>query len=77
MGASDLPPHLMELTSEEIRRFHQLTGDRISLSTEVAKFESELVQLALNKAGGVKVEAAQILGIDKNRMMYLCRKYLL
>ena len=73
--ASDLPPHLMELTSEEIRRFHQLSGDRISLSTEVAKFESQLVQLALNKAGGVKVEAAQILGIDKNRMMYLCRKY--
>ena len=50
-------------------------GVGFSLTREVERYELRLIRAALEKAGGVKAEAARSLGIDKNRMMYLCRKY--
>jgi hypothetical protein len=41
----------------------------------VEGFERHLVEKALKEAGGVKIQAARILGVDKDRMKYLCRKY--
>ncbi|SRR6266571_2291918 len=73
--APDLPPHLLAVSSEDIRRLAEPTGGPISLPRAVERFESQLVQHALARTGGVKVEAARLLGIDKNQMMYLCRKY--
>ena len=45
------------------------------LDEVVEGFERQLVEKALREAGGVKIRAAQILGVDKDRMKYLCRKY--
>jgi DNA-binding NtrC family response regulator len=73
--ASDLPPDLVRISAEEIRRHYELPGKGFSLPNEVERFEAHLVELALEKTGSVKTEAARLLGIDKNRMMYLCRKH--
>ncbi len=41
----------------------------------VARFEKRLIRTAIERAGGVKVRAAEALGLDANQMKYLCRKY--
>ncbi|MBI4161733.1 MAG: sigma-54-dependent Fis family transcriptional regulator [Acidobacteria bacterium] len=50
-------------------------GNGMSLPEAIAGFEVRLLRRALDKAGGIKMDAAKLLGIDKNRMMYLCRKH--
>jgi putative PEP-CTERM system response regulator len=72
---SDLPSYLVEFVPEDVRRPSRLSGETLDLKSEMARFELELLQRALSRAGGVKVEAARLLGIDKNKMMYLCRKH--
>ncbi len=47
----------------------------LSLAESVGRFERELVSQAISRAGGVKVRAAEALGLDANQMKYLCRKY--
>jgi two-component system response regulator PilR (NtrC family) len=73
--AADLPSQLLELSTEEVRRFAHASETAIDLPAAVERFELQMLQLALTRAGGVKIEAARLLGIDKNRMMYLCRKH--
>jgi len=41
----------------------------------VKAFEKRWVETALKKAKGVKVEAARLLGLNKDKMKYLCRKH--
>ena len=41
----------------------------------VEEFEKRLLRDAIEKAGGVKAEAARRLGLDSNQIKYLCRKY--
>jgi DNA-binding NtrC family response regulator len=45
------------------------------LEEEVARFERQWIEAALAQAKGVKSEAAQLLGVNRDRMKYLCRKY--
>jgi DNA-binding NtrC family response regulator len=45
------------------------------LPEAVARFERDMVAVAISRAGGVKARAARSLGIDTNQMRYLCRKY--
>jgi DNA-binding NtrC family response regulator len=47
----------------------------IVLEKRVADFERGLLADALKKAQGVKKEAAALLGLSKDQMKYLCRKY--
>jgi transcriptional regulator with GAF, ATPase, and Fis domain len=37
--------------------------------------ERRWLQEALEQAKQVKAEAARLLGVDRNRLNYLCRKY--
>jgi putative PEP-CTERM system response regulator len=81
--ASDLPPHILNQESA----FHpsvQSQSDRplpafpdagLSLDREVARYEYDLVRAALARAGNVKIKAAELLGVNKDRMKYLCKKY--
>jgi len=41
----------------------------------VAKFEKQWIELAIKEADGVKAHAARLLGLNKEKMKYVCRKY--
>jgi transcriptional regulator with GAF, ATPase, and Fis domain len=45
------------------------------IRTSARRYEYELVRTALARAGGVKIKAAEALGLNKDRMKYLCKKY--
>ncbi len=47
----------------------------LPMARAVARYEEELLRRAIEKAGGVKARAAEVLGLDTNQMKYLCRKY--
>lgn len=47
----------------------------INLDDEVALFEKRLIELAISEGHGVKAAAARLLGLNKEKMKYLCRKY--
>lgn len=47
----------------------------LNLDHEVARYEYNLVRAALDRAGGVKVKAAELLAVNKDKMKYLCKKH--
>ena len=47
----------------------------ISFDEEMARIEVAYLEAALHRTGGKKVAAATLLGLDPQRMKYLCRKY--
>jgi transcriptional regulator with GAF, ATPase, and Fis domain len=67
---ASLDPHRAD-TSQKAR----LTSAGLSLDQEVATYEYELMRAALELAGGVKIKAAELLQLNKDRMKYLCKKY--
>jgi DNA-binding NtrC family response regulator len=52
-----------------------IPADGVRLEKEVDAFEKQWVEAALNQAKQVKTEAARLLGVDRNRINYLCRKH--
>ncbi len=70
----DLPSHLGAGSCASFSPAN-IPPEGLSLMREVERYELSLILAALDSAGGVKAEAAKLLGVDKNRMMYLCRKY--
>lgn len=70
-----LPAHIAgcspPLPSHDLR----LPPGGVNLKEEVSHFERRWLEAALAQADGVKREAARLLGLDRDRMKYLCRKY--
>jgi DNA-binding NtrC family response regulator len=56
------------------RRF-RVPPEGLRLEEEVASYERRWLETALAQAKGGKAEAARLLGLNKDRMKYLCRKY--
>ncbi|MCI0589930.1 MAG: sigma-54-dependent Fis family transcriptional regulator, partial [Planctomycetes bacterium] len=52
-----------------------IPAEGILWDRQVEKFERGLLERALSLSKGKKVDAAQILGLKKDQMKYLCRKY--
>jgi putative PEP-CTERM system response regulator len=81
ISAVNLPPHILnQETSFDPSRNSgsgkvNITEAGLSLDQEVASYEYEMVRAALGLAGGVKIKAAELLRINKDRMKYLCKKY--
>jgi DNA-binding NtrC family response regulator len=81
--AADLPPHILnqELAfqpsakNQSDRPFPTFPEGGLNLDREVARYEYDLVRAALAHAGSVKIKAAELLGLNKDRMKYLCKKY--
>jgi DNA-binding NtrC family response regulator len=73
--AKDLPPEILQSVGKESRNRFRLPSTGIKLDKEIEAFESRWVQEALEQASQVKSEAAKLLGVDRNRLNYLCRKY--
>ena len=70
-GASECNPLFLP---RPLNRF-RVPGTGFRLEQEVAAYERRWVEAALNQASGVKSQAAKLLGINKDKMKYLCRKY--
>jgi DNA-binding NtrC family response regulator len=53
----------------------RLPPSGINFEDEVATFERHLIEMAIADAHGVKTQGARLLGLDQQKMKYLCRKY--
>jgi len=73
--AKDLPPEIMQAGARDARGRFRLSASGINLDKEIEGFERRWVLEALEQAKQVKAEAARLLGVDRNRLNYLCRKY--
>jgi len=71
----DLPRALRERTASGVLASVTLPDSGIMLEKHVAEFERNLLANALQKSAGKKKEAALLLGLNKDQMKYLCRKY--
>jgi DNA-binding NtrC family response regulator len=75
VSLENLPGDVLQATHGDPQdRFH-LPPTGIRLDEEIEAFERQWVETALNHARHTKSEAARLLGVDRNRMNYLCRKY--
>ncbi len=73
--AADLPRELREPQASLATDSSSLPEGGILLEKHVAEFERRLLANALERAAGKKKDAAQLLGLNKDQMKYLCRKY--
>jgi transcriptional regulator with PAS, ATPase and Fis domain len=71
----DLPAEILTSTQGDSRNQLRWSSGGISLDKEIEGFERRCVEEALQRAKFVKTKAARLLGVDRNRMSYLCRKY--
>lgn len=81
--ASHLPPNI--LNQEPVFRpsVEDLSGQSpriipeagLNFDRDVARYEYDLLRAALERAGGIKIKSAELLGLNKDRMKYLCKKY--
>jgi len=71
----DLPPEIVQAAVRDSRGRLRLPSTGINLDKEIEAFERRWVQEALEQAKNVKSDAARLLGVDRNRLNYLCRKY--
>jgi DNA-binding NtrC family response regulator len=71
----DLPPNIARNLDSTLVGPARLPAGGIDLNKEIEAYERKWVEATLAQSKGSKVEAARLLGIDKNRMNYLCRKH--
>jgi DNA-binding NtrC family response regulator len=72
----DLPGEIVQAAAgHDPRSRFKMPSSGIKLDRELEAFESRWVKEALEQAKNVKSEAAKLLGVDRNRLNYLCRKY--
>jgi len=71
----DLPPEIVQAVGHNSKdRFHLPAGG-IDLDKELRSYERRWLEEALKHAKEGKSEAARLLGVDRNRLNYLCRKH--
>jgi len=75
IALTDLPAEIVQGASRSSRNHFRLPAAGMSLDKEIEAFEQRWVQEALEQAKQAKSDAARLLGVDRNRLNYLCRKY--
>ncbi len=75
--AKHVPRDIVQVAGGDSRgaRQFRIPAQGIKLEEELATFERRWLETALAHAEGVKAKAAQLLGLNKDKMKYLCRKY--
>ena len=71
----DLPPVVLKVPLADNAKPQLILGQGIDLDKELSTYERQWLEIALTQAEGVKAQAARLLGLNKDRMKYLCRKY--
>ncbi|HLW88057.1 MAG TPA: sigma-54 dependent transcriptional regulator [Terriglobales bacterium] len=67
-------PQQMLVASSASQEAILIPEEGVDFDTEMERIELAYLQAALNRTGGKKSAAAALLGIDTQRMKYLCRK---
>jgi DNA-binding NtrC family response regulator len=75
LSLGDLPPEIVHAGGRDSRGRFRLPAGGIDLDKELEAFERQWLQEALKQAKQGKLEAARLLGVDRNRLNYLCRKH--
>jgi DNA-binding NtrC family response regulator len=75
ISEQDLPPNFLQKPVKGRMGAFKIPSTGINLVKELDSFERRWVESALNQSNGVKAAAARLLGVDRNRMNYLCRKH--
>jgi two-component system response regulator PilR (NtrC family) len=75
IALDDLPPEIAQATGHDARARFRIPPDGIELDKELGATERRWVQEAMQQSKRVKTEAARLLGVDRNRLNYLCRKH--
>jgi len=75
INLKDLPSDIVQVAGKNSRGRFSLPSGGIKLNEELDAFERQWVETALAQANQIKSEAARLLGVDRNRINYLCRKY--
>jgi DNA-binding NtrC family response regulator len=75
ISLKQLPRDVREAAPQTSADGFYLPSSGIRLGEELKAFEKRWVEVALEKSKGVKVEAARLLGLNKDKLKYLCRKY--
>ena len=70
----DVPKDIAPVGEVNHRRF-RVPPQGIQLDEEVAAFERRWLEAALAQTEGIKAAAARLLGLNQDRMKYLCRKH--
>jgi len=71
----DLPSHLHRPQLPGAPSTPSIPQEGILWERQIEGFERGLLEMALKKTGGKKSEAAVLLGLKRDQMKYLCRKY--
>ena len=74
INLKDIPQEIAAAARDGRERFRIPSGG-LRLDEEVTAYERRWVEAALSQADGVKAHAARMLGVNKEKMKYLCRKY--
>jgi transcriptional regulator with GAF, ATPase, and Fis domain len=72
---ASLPRDIREASPQLSSQKPRLPPSGIDLEKEVATFEKQWIELAMSQAHGVKAHAARLLGLNTEKIRYLCRKY--
>jgi DNA-binding NtrC family response regulator len=75
INLKDLPSDVIQAAGKGSKGRFRLPASGVKLNEELDAFERQWVETALAQADQVKSEAARLLGVDRNRINYLCRKY--
>ncbi len=73
IGLDHLPKQLL-MASNTSQEAILIPEEGVNFDSEMERIELAYLQAALNRTGGQKSAAAALLGIDPQRMKYLCRK---
>jgi len=73
IAVKDLPQQLL-VASNASQEAILIPAEGVNFDTEMERIERAYLTAALNRTGGKKSAAAALLGIDSQRMKYLCRK---
>ena len=71
----DLPRDIVQAAGKESTGRFRIPTAGFRLEDEVENYEKRWVESALAQSGGIKAQAAKLLGVNKDKMKYLCRKH--
>ncbi len=71
----NLPRDVVQFAGRDARGRFRLPPSGFDLEAEVGNYEKRWLEAALAQSEGVKTKAAKLLGVNKDRMKYLCRKH--